>query len=358
VSIKRYEDMNRVRKSFRLLRLLYIDGKARHMFNYFRLRRWLQICARFRYLLRAMPVFHTLKRKWTSFNRWVGFLEWMRMTRTKGLSQKFRRRRVLLAGFAQVLQGERLIGMHYNHTFLNKITTSRRCIFFRWVRYCQRRVAFRHLSRNARMLRRWRLLRRVLSIWKTGMTPAQSYPFRRLAPIPFGEKRVLADLGVLRCWVLAGERTSLARRILIKNRRHKRKLKKSVVGNASFKKAVADYEEEVRLPAVLMRRVDLLLVLILKYHSGSWRSALSSRGRCSSMPSASGGAWTTRTMRSPPRLSSRSSWARGLILGTWPVSAPLLRPQHKGSIKTDMTCPLQGSTENNMTCLPWKLNQN
>lgn len=75
------QELNKVRKAFRGLRLLYIDAKARHMYNFFHLRRMLDICHRFHRLHNSMPRFHKLKTKYLTFRRWIAFVEVSSMPR-------------------------------------------------------------------------------------------------------------------------------------------------------------------------------------------------------------------------------------------------------------------------------------
>ena len=246
-AIEKHEKLHKTRKCFKYLRFIYIDGKAMHMYNYFRLRRYLQICARYRYLLRALPVYANLRRKYVSVRRWLAYIQLLYETRSKGMSRVYRRRRTLYLSYSRLLTQMNLIPIHHHYSYLNPLLTTRKSLFHRWVNYVQRRVVFRNLSRLARALRSWRLLRRVISVWHTGMSVTQSFRLRTFDPVPFGEKRVMADLGIIRGWIVAVERKSTARRITQANRRWKRTLKKSVMAVPSFKKAMGDYEEEVRL---------------------------------------------------------------------------------------------------------------
>lgn len=246
VTIRRAQELNRVRRVFRELRLLYIDGKVRHMYNYFRMRRYLQICARYRAVYRAMPRYHLLRTKYVAFNRWLSFLETLYALRTRDLSRQYKRRRALASGLDALLREQRLVATHYDPDFLNALTGTRRALFLRWALYTQRQVAFRDLTQRLRGLHRLRFLRRVLWAWRHGAAPRFSYPFRSSEPPRGKALRLMADVGVVRGWFVATERLSLARRITIRNRKWARSLRDSVTSGQSFKKGMSDYQREVR----------------------------------------------------------------------------------------------------------------
>lgn len=62
--------------------------------NRAQLRHWLKICARHRYLLRGMPLFHTLKQKWGIFSRWLLWVKERHKYASPNLPKELRRRRV------------------------------------------------------------------------------------------------------------------------------------------------------------------------------------------------------------------------------------------------------------------------
>lgn len=145
-SLRHYHELNKARQAFRRLRLLYIEAKARHMYNHYVLRRWLLICRRYRRLSDGMPRFHALKTKYLSFRRWLAFIEFIYGHRTPGIRQPFRRRRQLLLGYAGLLHEQRLVGTHYHYEFLNLLLTSRHALFLRWAHYTQLKASFRYMS--------------------------------------------------------------------------------------------------------------------------------------------------------------------------------------------------------------------
>jgi len=245
-SIKHREDIDKLRKTWRVMRWFYIEGKVEHMYIYFRLRRWLQICVRYRRLMTGMPLYHQLKAQWLCWQKWMRFLELMYMTRSPGLAKAFKHRRTRFILWSAYLRDQQLIKIHYEYQLLNPIITTTQALFLRWTFYTQRRIAFRRMTELFRRLHKIRLLKSVLSVWSTGMPMDRSYRIRRSERLqPFEEKRVLADLGVLRSWFISSYRIGLDRSIRKRNGRWKRLVQESARIRASFKASISDYEDKV-----------------------------------------------------------------------------------------------------------------
>ncbi|CAM9734773.1 unnamed protein product, partial [Phaeothamnion confervicola] len=101
--LRRRRDDDLLRQVLRGWRLVRLERQSVSLCNRRRLRRWLAICGRLRYLHRGMPVFATLRTKRGVWSAWLSAMSDRYQFTTPGLLIDLRRRRLLLAAYDKLL---------------------------------------------------------------------------------------------------------------------------------------------------------------------------------------------------------------------------------------------------------------
>lgn len=164
------------------LRTRVLQKKSVAMYRRARLRNWLRICARYRYLLRGMEVYHTLRLRARSFFRWRDNLNKTNLLISRGLKQEIRVRASRLSKYSQALAG-------LGPDAIKLLDETAKGAFARWCEYSQGQTARRRICEAYARLRTARLLRRVFVAIKTGLKPQYTYTGA------FGADQELVPLG-------------------------------------------------------------------------------------------------------------------------------------------------------------------
>ncbi|CAM9849638.1 unnamed protein product, partial [Discosporangium mesarthrocarpum] len=183
-----------LRTCLRAWRLWYMDRVSISLYNRKRLRNWLRICARLRYLYRGMPLYRNLRSKWAVITALLSAVDSRLRYGTPDLLQTLRRRRELLLGFSHLLERRGLVPGRYCPAVLLPATLDRRAILQRWVQYTQLQVASRMLCSSLRVRGRFRGSRVAFDGWRWGLPPSAAAAYRVRAP-EGAEREKLADVG-------------------------------------------------------------------------------------------------------------------------------------------------------------------
>ena len=184
------------RMVLRQLRLPMMTRRSETLYRRAKLRNWCRICARYKYLWRAMPVYRRIRTKWVCFSMWLRFMGHRFAIETPSLAAEVRRRRDLANRFDIVMQKRGVDIKTDEHSARTKVSDNH-AFFLRWVQYTQWRVCCRKLAESSCHRRRHRLLRRTFGAWFTGLRPTHSYE-NRVAKPTFIEERINADVSKLR----------------------------------------------------------------------------------------------------------------------------------------------------------------
>eukprot|EP00752_Nemacystus_decipiens_P014275 g12696.t1 len=142
-----------LRKTMRQWHSWYMLRVSVQLFNRARLRNWLRICARLRYLWRGMPLFRELRVKWFVFHRLLELTDQRMRYGTPDLPAVLRRRRELLLDYSCLLKERALVQ--------------------RWKQYTQGRAVARFLGDSLRRRYLHRVARSAFDVWRTGVGPRQ-----------------------------------------------------------------------------------------------------------------------------------------------------------------------------------------
>jgi len=82
--VDKFNSVNIKWRYFRRIRLLLNYRKVTHLYNRQKIRNWLRLCARYRYVERGMVLYKKLKDKWKVFNKWLKYLQKMYVVRKRG----------------------------------------------------------------------------------------------------------------------------------------------------------------------------------------------------------------------------------------------------------------------------------
>ncbi|CAM9303164.1 unnamed protein product [Ectocarpus fasciculatus] len=162
-----------LRKTLRQWRSWYNIRMSVQLYNRQRLRNWLRICARLRYLWRGMPLFRVLRVKWSVFHRLLELTNHRMLYGTPDLPATLRRRRDLLLDYSRLLQERGFVAGRYAPEVLLPATLDPSALFQRWKQYTQARAASRFLRCSLRRRHLHRVARVAFDGWRTGLGPRQ-----------------------------------------------------------------------------------------------------------------------------------------------------------------------------------------
>ena len=117
-----------------------------HLHNRQKIRNWLRLCARYRYVEKGMVVYKDLKDKWKVFNKWLKYLQKMYVLRSVGISQECSVRRKRLVLYDKFLVDSKLFPNCYPYQVLNVMTSSIKALFYRWAKYTNKKMAMRKIT--------------------------------------------------------------------------------------------------------------------------------------------------------------------------------------------------------------------
>ena len=242
--VEKFNSVNIKWRYFRRIRLLINFKKMEHLHNRQKIRNWLRLCARYRYVERGMVVYKSLKDKWKVFNKWLRYLQKMYVLRSVGISQECTRRRRRLVLYDKFLVESKLFGNCYPYQTLNVVTTTRDALFYRWAKYVNKKATMRKISELSLKRYNYRFARRVFSFWKTGVKICNSFE-RRWANVPFLEGRCNADLECIRSRLITTWRGKISSHILVENKKRKKEVIVEAHKAPSFKKFIHGLRKDV-----------------------------------------------------------------------------------------------------------------
>ena len=188
--------MHVMRSVLRSLRLPMMTRRSETLYRRAKLRNWCRICARFRYLWRAMPLYRRLRTQWVCWIKWLRFLDERLSKETPLLSEEVRRRRDVGRRFADLLQ-DRSIDITTDESVGRAATCDLHAVFLRWVELVQWRRCCRRLAEASCARGRARFLQRAFASWAQQLKPMYTLADRRANPT-FVERRARADIAKLR----------------------------------------------------------------------------------------------------------------------------------------------------------------
>ncbi|CAM9821927.1 unnamed protein product, partial [Ectocarpus sp. 4 AP-2014] len=162
-----------LRKTLRQWRSWYNLRMSVQLYNRQRLRNWLRICGRLRYLWRGMPLFRVLRVKWSVFHRLLELTNHRMLYGTPDLPAALRRRRKLLLDYSRLLQERGFVPGRYAPEVLLPATLDPSALFQRWKQHTQARAAARFLRCSLRRRHLHRVARVTFDGWRTGLGPRQ-----------------------------------------------------------------------------------------------------------------------------------------------------------------------------------------
>lgn len=185
-----------MRSVLRSLRLPMMTRRSETLYRRAKLRNWCRICARYRYLWRAMPLYRKLRTQWVCWIKWLRFLDERLSKETPLLSEEVRRRRDVGQRFASLLC-ERSIDITTDEDVGRAATCDLKAVFLRWVELAQWRRCCRRLVEASCARGRSRFLHRAFASWAQRLKPMYTLADRRANPT-FIERRAQADIAKLR----------------------------------------------------------------------------------------------------------------------------------------------------------------
>jgi hypothetical protein len=238
--------------AFRALRVAWSERRTRKLAKRQRLRYYLAVCARLKYLERGMPLYHAMRTKWQVVQRWLALCENHYAWVDPALPIALRRRRLLYVKFGHLLEGEFLLRRHYPYEILGPLTSTFLACFHRWQTYVQLRVTRRGLSNLLAKRQKLRVKLDVLNMFKL---ECGQQPTALLGVV--GHRRINADIERYRSSVLAYTRRDLPRAVRVANRRHEFGVKYDARNGPSFKRFLRDLRGEAQ------HRLELEQALLL-----------------------------------------------------------------------------------------------
>ncbi|CAM9425409.1 unnamed protein product, partial [Hapterophycus canaliculatus] len=162
-----------LRTTLRQWRSWYMLRVSVQLFNRQRLRDWLRICARLRYLWRGMPLFRELRVKWSVFNRLLELTDHRMRFGTPDMPAILGRRRDLLLDYSRLLEERGFVPGRFCPDVILPATLDPPALIQRWKQYTQVRAAARFLRVSLRRRYGHRVARVAFDGWRTGLGPKQ-----------------------------------------------------------------------------------------------------------------------------------------------------------------------------------------
>ena len=135
----------------RRMRIFFTQKNSLKLYKRRRLKNWLRICSRLRYLDRGKRLYYSMRVKWSTLNRWLDGVYQRHRLATPRIGLKIARRKKLLQYFSSCVDGEFAIP----HSLLQ---SHPRALFSRWVEYTQMEVCYKEIVGLCRKRRRLQTL--------------------------------------------------------------------------------------------------------------------------------------------------------------------------------------------------------
>ena len=114
----------------RTIRFKVMERRSRHMYNRAKLRKWLRICVKYRYVMHGMNKFHTLRTKYRIFMRWLQRVNYSYALLPRDRRTLIRRRLELMAKFSSHIAAR-------PPEQVRQLQWDLKGLFTRWVEYTQ-----------------------------------------------------------------------------------------------------------------------------------------------------------------------------------------------------------------------------
>ncbi|CAM9742176.1 unnamed protein product, partial [Sphacelaria rigidula] len=168
-------------KHLKMWRSWYMQRISVRLYNRARLRNWLRICGRLRYLWRGMPLYRELRMKWSVFHLLLRSINERLKYGTPGEKLHLRgrlptmlgRRRELLLGYSNHLRASGFTGGRYAPEVLLPVTLDELAMMQRWKQHVQAKKSADLVTDSFRKRRHARIVRVVFDGWRTGIGPKQ-----------------------------------------------------------------------------------------------------------------------------------------------------------------------------------------
>jgi hypothetical protein len=256
--MERQGNRHLLRSTLHAMRIPVLYRTTSHLLNKNRIKNWLRICARFRYLYRGMPVYHRLRTKYMCFLKWLKFLDNKFKLEEYSMGEQLRRRRKLFVRYSQLLAHEHDEEQAAASSDLRDrgfdFSNSLRGTYHRWVEFAQSQLAYKMLVRKARARSDVRLLHRCFMSLREHLKPQYTLEHRR-ANKPFEETCLDADIDKLRVRMLLHMRKSYSYRFRKLGRWLVKKRKATTRNQDTLKKLLDEQQAEVKRRLELERRL-------------------------------------------------------------------------------------------------------
>ena len=234
----------------RRMRIFVTQKNSLKLYKRRRLKNWLRICSRLRYLDRGMPLYYSMRVKWSTLNRWLDGVYQRHRLATPRIGLKIARRKKLLQYFSSCVDGEFAIP----HSLLQ---SHPRALFSRWVEYTQMEVCYKEIVGLCRKRRRLQTL--LFGFKSFELLLKRKYTIeKRKKSERFNLIRATLDLQTWKSRLLAPYRRLTTTWTRKKNRFITYKLKLNSRKADSFKKFERRWEASIRKRIKLEKRMLFL----------------------------------------------------------------------------------------------------
>ena len=234
----------------RRLRIFVTQKNSMKLMKRSRLKNWLRICSRLRYLDRGMPVYFNMRLRWACFNSWVTNVQLRQRFGSVRLGLKISRRKKLLSLFSQCIDGKFSIPQ-------SLLSSHPRALYCRWIEYVQTKVAYRSIVTLFRAKKRLKILQACFTVLDVLLKQKYTVEARKRGE-RFHFIRNDLDLQTWRNRLLASYRKLSSRWTRKKHAFITYKMKLNTRNQDSFKKFEARWEQNVRSRIKLEKRMLFL----------------------------------------------------------------------------------------------------
>jgi hypothetical protein len=234
----------------RRMRIFVTQKNSLALYKRNRLKNWLRICSRLRYLDRGMPMYYNMRLRWSFFNKWMVNVQLRFQISSPGLGPKVTRRRRLLSKFSSCIDGKFALPP-------TMLMTHPRSVFYRWLEYVQMKSVYRSLVKLKRETSRLKTLQTCFVSLQSLLKRKYTISTRK-SKERFALKRLAVDIDSWRNRFYAFYRKLSSRWTRKKHQYITYKLKLNSRKQDSYKKFEARWEAEIRQRIKLEKRMLFL----------------------------------------------------------------------------------------------------
>jgi len=234
----------------RRMRIFVTQKNSMKLMKRSRLKNWLRICSRLRYLDRGMPVYFNMRLRWACFNSWMTNVQLRQRFGSLRLGLIVSRRKKLLSMFSHCIDGKFSIPQ-------SLLSSHPRALYCRWIEYVQTKVAYRSIVTLFRAKKRLKTLQACFKVLDVLLKQKYTVEARKRGE-RFHFIRNDLDLQTWRNRLLASYRKLSSRWTRKKHAFITYKMKVNTRNQDSFKKFEARWEQNIRSRIKLEKRMLFL----------------------------------------------------------------------------------------------------